>query len=74
MLLLEIMHNVCKWTIKNNALITNRGSGLGTSRSYTNVPIVGDGSGAEATIVVGNDSTVESINITSGGQVDILMV
>lgn len=48
--------------------ITNRGSGLGTSRSYTNVPILGDGSGAEATIVVGNDSTVESINITSGGQ------
>ena len=29
---------------------------------------MGDGSGAEATIVVGNDSTVESINITSGGQ------
>jgi hypothetical protein len=48
--------------------ITNRGSGLGTSRSYTNVPILGDGSGAEATIVVGNDSAVESINITSGGQ------
>jgi hypothetical protein len=48
--------------------ITNRGSGLGTSRSYTNVPILGDGFGAEATIVVGNDSTVESINITSGGQ------
>ena len=48
--------------------ITDRGSGLGTSRSYTNVSILGDGSGAEATIVVGNDSTVESINITSGGQ------
>jgi hypothetical protein len=48
--------------------IKDRGSGLGTSRSYTNVPILGDGSGAEATIVVGNDSTVESINITSGGQ------
>jgi len=48
--------------------ITDRGSGLGTSRSYTNVPILGDGSGAEATIVVGNDSTVESINITRGGQ------
>ena len=48
--------------------VTNRGSGLGTSRPYTNVPIIGDGSGAEATIVVGNDSTVESINVTSGGQ------
>ena len=50
-------------------IITNRGSGLGDEpKSYTNVPIVGDGNGAEATIVVGNDSTVESINITSGGQ------
>ena len=49
------------------ALISDRGSGLGVFRSYTNVPIVGDGTGAEATIVVGNDSTVESINITSGG-------
>jgi hypothetical protein len=48
--------------------ITDRGSGLGAPRSYTNVPILGDGSGAKATIVVGNDSTVESINITSGGQ------
>ena len=48
--------------------ITNRGSGLGDAKSYTNVPIVGDGSGAEATIVVGNDSTVESISVTSGGQ------
>ena len=50
------------------ATITNRGSGLGVFRLYTNVPIIGDGSGAEATIVVGNDSTVESINVTSGGQ------
>ena len=47
--------------------ITNRGSGLGTSRSYTNVPIIGDGSDAKATIVVGNDSTVESITVTNGG-------
>lgn len=49
------------------ALIKDRGSGLGVFRSYPNVPIVGDGTGAEATIVVGNDSTVESINITNGG-------
>jgi hypothetical protein len=65
-------------TIRNNAnsessgqlkvaLISDRGSGLGVFKSYTNVPIVGDGTGAQATIVVGNDSTVESINITSGG-------
>lgn len=50
-------------------LIGNRGSGISNSTiSYTNVPIIGDGSGAEATIVVGNDGTVESINVTNGGQ------
>jgi len=48
-------------------VIANRGFGLGAFKSYTNVPIIGDGIGAEATIVVGNDSTVESINITNGG-------
>jgi hypothetical protein len=48
--------------------ITNRGVGLGTAnRTYTRVPIKGNGSGAEATIIVGNDSKVESINISKGG-------
>ncbi len=50
------------------ATITSRGVGIGTAnRTYTNVPIKGDGSGAEATIVVGNDSTVESVTISKGG-------
>lgn len=50
------------------ATITNRGTDLGSAnRTYTNVPIKGDGSGAEATIVVGNDATVESITISKGG-------
>lgn len=50
------------------ATITNRGAALGlANRTYTNVPIRGDGTGAEATIVVGNDSTVESIVISKGG-------
>jgi len=49
-------------------VITNRGSGLGLPRTYKNVPIVGDGTGAEATIVVGVDASVESITITKGGQ------
>ena len=57
---------------ENNQLkivtITNRGVGLGTAnKTYTNVPIKGDGTGAKATIVVNNDSKVESINISSGG-------
>jgi hypothetical protein len=47
--------------------IKNRGSGLGAPRTYTNVNIIGDGTGAKATVVVGEDSTVESVNITSGG-------
>jgi hypothetical protein len=48
--------------------ITNRGVGLGTAnRIYTNVPIGGDGTGAKATIVVNNDSKVESITVSIGG-------
>jgi len=48
--------------------ITNRGVGLGTAnQTYTNVPIKGDGNGAEATIVINNDSKVESITVSKGG-------
>lgn len=48
--------------------VTNRGVGLGTAnRTYTRVPIKGNGRGAEATIIIGNDSKVESINISKGG-------
>ena len=49
-------------------LIKNRGVGLEPANTiYTNVPIKGDGTGAEATIVINNDSRVESITISSGG-------
>ena len=42
--------------------ITNRGVGLGTAnRTYTRVPIKGDGTGAECTIVINNDREVDSI-------------
>ena len=48
--------------------VTNRGVGLGTAnRTYTRVPIKGDGSGAEATIVINNNSQVDSITISRGG-------
>ena len=48
--------------------ITNRGVGLGTAnRTYTRVPIKGDGIGAECTIVVNNDSKVETITVSSQG-------
>jgi len=48
--------------------IRSRGVGLGTANAtYTKVPIEGDGSGAEATIVMSNDSTVDSITVSNGG-------
>ena len=48
--------------------VLGRGSGIGTAnRTYTNVPIYGDGIDAECTIVVNSDSKVESAIITNGG-------
>ena len=64
-------------TIRENAaeggqlktiIIKNRGEGLGIPNSvYTNLEIKGDGSGGRATIVINNDSKVESITISNGG-------
>ena len=49
--------------------ITNRGTGLGTGGvTYTNIPINGDGEDAECTIVVNNDSKVDSITVSDGGE------
>ena len=62
--------------IKNNAVdgsikivtITSRGVGIGTAnRTYTRVPIKGNGSGAECTLVVNNDQKVESVTISNQG-------
>ena len=48
--------------------ITNRGFLVGPpNTTYTRVPIKGDGTGGECTIVVNNDSKVESITISNGG-------
>jgi len=48
--------------------VTNRGVGLGTAnRTYTRVPIKGDGFGAECTIVINNDQKVDSIVVSSQG-------
>jgi len=64
-------------TIRNNAetsgqlktvIITNRGYLVGPpNTTYTRVPIKGDGEGAECTIVINNDSKVESVTISNGG-------
>jgi hypothetical protein len=48
--------------------ITNRGVGVGTAnRIYTRVPIKGDGTGAECTIVVNNDQKIESVTVSNQG-------
>ena len=49
--------------------ITNRGEGIGPSggTEYRNVPIKGDGSGAECTITTTNDQQVDSIVISKQG-------
>ena len=49
-------------------IIQNRGVGLGTAnRTYTRVPIKGDGSGAECTVVVNADQQIGSVDITNQG-------
>ena len=48
--------------------IVNRGVAVGNpNTTYVKVPIKGDGTGAEATIITNNDSKVDSITITKGG-------
>jgi len=48
--------------------ITGRGVGVGTAnRTYTRVPIKGDGTGAECTIIINNDQQVDSITISNQG-------
>jgi len=62
--------------VRNNAvdgaikmvIIKDRGVGVGTAnRTYTNVPIKGDGIGAECTININNDQEVDSIVISNQG-------
>jgi len=65
----EIVSNA---SLENNQIkivtITNRGVGIGTANKiYTNVPIKGDGEGAKVTIVVNNDSEVETVTVSEGG-------
>ena len=48
--------------------VTDSGVGLGTAnRTYSNVPIKGDGSGATCTIVVNNDQKVDTVTISNQG-------
>ena len=48
--------------------VTNKGVGLGTANStYTSVPIKGDGSGAECTIVIDANQQVSSVTVSTQG-------
>jgi len=48
--------------------VTNRGVGIGTgNRTYTRVPIKGDGSGAECTVIVNADSKIDTVTISNQG-------
>ena len=49
-------------------VIKDRGTGIGTAnRTYTRVPIKGDGSGAECTVVINSDQAIESVTISNEG-------
>jgi hypothetical protein len=70
--------NIDVATIRENAsesgqlktiIIKDRGEVLGLpNQVYNRIPIKGDGSGAEATIIINNDQRVESITIANGGR------
>ena len=49
-------------------VVKNRGTGIGTAnRTYSRVPIKGDGSGAECTVVINSDQAIESVTISNEG-------
>jgi hypothetical protein len=63
----EVRDNAVDGSIKIITIV-NRGVGVGTAnRTYTRVPILGDGTGAECTIVINNDQKVESITVSNQG-------
>jgi hypothetical protein len=49
------------------ATITDAGENLGRSKVYSNLSILGDGTGGEVSIVVGNEQKVISVFVTKGG-------
>ena len=62
-----VRDNAVDGSIKT-VVITNRGVGLGTaSATYYNVPIRGNGTGAECTVTMNADSEVNSIVVSNQG-------
>ena len=53
----------------HTAIITNRGNSYNpTSQTFTNVPILGDGTGGQVTITTDSFGKVSDVYVTSGGQ------
>ena len=62
-----VRDNAVDGSIKT-VIITNRGVGLGTANAtYTGVPIRGDGTGAECTVVINGNQQVGQIIVSSQG-------
>ena len=62
-----VRDNAVDGSIKT-VIITNRGVGLGTANAtYTGVPIRGDGTGAECTIVINGNQQVGQVIVSSQG-------
>ena len=62
-----VRDNAVDGSIKTT-IITNRGVGLGTANTtYTGVPIKGDGTGAECTIVINGNQQVGQVIVSSQG-------
>jgi hypothetical protein len=49
------------------AVITNSGIGYGSANTINNIPIIGDGSGAEASITISSEGKVVDVIITNSG-------
>ncbi len=47
--------------------IGDRGTGYGTATTYNNVNILGDGTGAKASVTVNADGKLESVDVSKGG-------
>jgi hypothetical protein len=62
-----VRDNAVDGSIKT-VIITNRGVGLGTANAtYTGVPIRGDGTGAECTVVINGNQQVGQVIVSSQG-------
>ena len=48
-------------------IVTNSGIGYGSAQTYNNIPILGDGVGAKASVSVSSEGKVTNVTVTSKG-------